>query len=629
MSDQSTDSSYGLVALATVIFDIDSGQRLDALYPSQGALSEDAERSVAHLALPHSNKQNEGDTQFVVRFRTDCSSNEFLYGFVLFRQERDGTRSRGYLQRAFVMVSDRPYIDLYDRALRIAGPLVFKAGNAVLEPLFGNILQWPSPRFNKLLTLPLAGTFISCIVPKLIDYSKLDQTPSGDVYRQSPSGSPHFFGDLDEPLHDNKKDDLSDVDPQDGKEMVIAPDVSYLDRNEHEHGESSVNPDTQASSRPPSPSFGDVLLTKRNDPSSPFESIGLYSSFMGVENALWFLWQMMITGESLLILSPHSRTCSQATLALTSIIAPLEFRGDFRPYYALYENDFDEIAARQSNGVSNPGKMTVIGTTNPFFMKSFKKWPNAMVFPFLQTAAHSSGKSFRGGIRSIRLKGKAELDTVEDRDHAVLMRRKPRYVRPDNAVLSQLIPASQSKANGGGDEEPHIAINNAILRRHFRKLTKGFLRPFEVYFGVWAPSGTNSNLYASVDKLLKPFDIKSFLHSIRPNELPPQIRRSKWRALYTAFIRSPHFEPWFHYRRSRCKHQFNETLRSLRKTVTPSMLLTSPSGGQLPLEECKQLQNEIEATLVHERTNAQDAIDIDIVEQHLLAVKQRIEDLTS
>ncbi|GLE07529.1 hypothetical protein PINS_up017959 [Pythium insidiosum] len=234
MSDQSTDSSYGLVALATVIFDIDSGQRLDALYPSQGALSEDAERSVAHLALPHSNKQNEGDTQFVVRFRTDCSSNEFLYGFVLFRKN---VMARGLV------------------ALRIAGPLVFKAGNAVLEPLFGNILQWPSPRFNKLLTLPLAGTFISCIVPKLIDYSKLDQTPSGDVYRQSPSGSPHFFGDLDEPLHDNKKDDLSDVDPQDGKEMVIAPDVSYLDRNEHEHGESLVNPDTQAPSRPPIPIF--------------------------------------------------------------------------------------------------------------------------------------------------------------------------------------------------------------------------------------------------------------------------------------------------------------------------------------------------------------------------------------
>lgn len=62
-------SAYGLMALATVVFDIDSGQRLDALYPPACRLSEDAKKSIAHLALPHSNNQEEGDTQFTVRFR--------------------------------------------------------------------------------------------------------------------------------------------------------------------------------------------------------------------------------------------------------------------------------------------------------------------------------------------------------------------------------------------------------------------------------------------------------------------------------------------------------------------------------------------------------------------------------
>lgn len=66
--DEATNA-YGLRALATVVFDIDSGQRLDALYPPTCKLGDDAKKSIAHLALPHSNNQDEGDTQFTVRFR--------------------------------------------------------------------------------------------------------------------------------------------------------------------------------------------------------------------------------------------------------------------------------------------------------------------------------------------------------------------------------------------------------------------------------------------------------------------------------------------------------------------------------------------------------------------------------
>lgn len=67
--DQDLASTYGLRALATVVFDIDSGQKLDALHPSTCGLSEAAKTSLAHLSLPHCNNQDEGDTQFIVRFR--------------------------------------------------------------------------------------------------------------------------------------------------------------------------------------------------------------------------------------------------------------------------------------------------------------------------------------------------------------------------------------------------------------------------------------------------------------------------------------------------------------------------------------------------------------------------------
>ncbi|RLN84993.1 hypothetical protein BBJ28_00003095 [Nothophytophthora sp. Chile5] len=143
---QRLTATYGLRALATVVFDIDSGQKLDALYPPTCGLSEAAKTSLAHLALPHSNNQDEGDTQFTVRFR-DASDesvalSDLLFGFVLFRQQKDASRTRGYFQKALVLVSAKPYVDLYDRVLRVIGPLFFTAGPQALDAVYNNINAW-------------------------------------------------------------------------------------------------------------------------------------------------------------------------------------------------------------------------------------------------------------------------------------------------------------------------------------------------------------------------------------------------------------------------------------------------------------------------------------------------------
>jgi hypothetical protein len=71
-----------------------------------------------------------------------CRDAAFLYGFVLFRQQRDASRMRGYLQKALVLVSEKPYVDLYDRVLRVAGPLFFTAGAQVLQALYDGIYRW-------------------------------------------------------------------------------------------------------------------------------------------------------------------------------------------------------------------------------------------------------------------------------------------------------------------------------------------------------------------------------------------------------------------------------------------------------------------------------------------------------
>lgn len=100
---------------------------------------------------------------------------------------------------------------------------------------------------------------------------------------------------------------------------------------------------------------------------------------------------------------------------------------------------------------------------------------------------------------------------------------------------------------------------------------------------------------------------------------------SKWKLLYTGFVRSPHFAPWFSYRRERCVHHFAHTMRSLRVGVSSSTLLKSACGKELPREQCEQLRKEIESALKLEK--AREPVDdeqVRVIEVHLKAVRKRL-----
>lgn len=97
--------------------------------------------------------------------------------------------------------------------------------------------------------------------------------------------------------------------------------------------------------------------------------------------------------------------------------------------------------------------------------------------------------------------------------------------------------------------------------------------------------------------------------------------------MYLGFIRSPHFEPWFAYRRQRCIHHFANTLRSVREGVDSGMLLKAPYGEAIPVDQCEELQKEIEVALDAEKSRLDaDQKLIETMEGHLSAVKQRLGD---
>jgi hypothetical protein len=70
------------------------------------------------------------------------------------------------------------------------------------------------------------------------------------------------------------------------------------------------------------------------------EDINIYSIFKNNIDFLIKLWELLILGESILIITPFPKVSCEAVLSCISIISPLFYAGDFRPYFTVHNSDF-------------------------------------------------------------------------------------------------------------------------------------------------------------------------------------------------------------------------------------------------------------------------------------------------
>ena len=68
---------------------------------------------------------------------------------------------------------------------------------------------------------------------------------------------------------------------------------------------------------------------------------------------------------------------SSAVLALISLISPLTYLGDYRPYFTIFDPDFKKY---QRACDSKTLTSCILGATNPFFLKAYSRWPNVLNF---------------------------------------------------------------------------------------------------------------------------------------------------------------------------------------------------------------------------------------------------------
>lgn len=98
------------------------------------------------------------------------------------------------------------------------------------------------------------------------------------------------------------------------------------------------------------------------------DDYSLYTVFSGILDKLWVLWELILLGEPIVVMTNSPDVCSSAVLNLISLVRPvsgysilcltyqLHYMGDFRPYFTIHDPEFHKFSEMFKNisyGVRN------------------------------------------------------------------------------------------------------------------------------------------------------------------------------------------------------------------------------------------------------------------------------------
>ena len=298
-------------------------------------------------------------------------------------------------------------------------------------------------------------------------------------------------------------------------------------------------------------SMAPFLPTNQSIPQGLFHDSDLFGIFRGLLLQLWVLWELLLIGEPILIIAPTPPQCCEAVAGLVSLVAPLLYSVDFRPYFTIHDPEFARLNSLQEGDIFPP---VILGVTNLFFLKALRTVPHVISVgspspnsnrPVL--AARSSAGRFptrpeglglqqfslrkfspSNLLSAVKLRREGPLCLMTEHKEAIWSTYAA-TTKPDTSILNRLIDAGMSLRV----EESMSVVNNEILRRHFLELTTNFLAPFGPYFRVVTPL-EGSSPFADPPPLT-PFNADEFLGNLSsrgPGKFLSKRMRSNWLDLY-------------------------------------------------------------------------------------------------
>ncbi|XP_077025377.1 protein DENND6B isoform X7 [Tamandua tetradactyla] len=485
--------SAWLECVCVVTFDLELGQALELVYPSDSRLTDKEKSSICYLSFPDSHSGGLGDTQFSFRIRQSGGQrgpwpaedqlynraapeslqreSAHYFGYVYFRQVKDSSVKRGYFQKSLVLVSRLPFVRLFQALLSIIAPEYFDKLVPCLEAVCSEIDQWPAPAPGKTLNLPVMGVVVQVYVPSRAD-----------------------------------KLEASALKPCSLEKLLPAP----------------------------------MVLASIHEPD-------LFRCFQPVLMHVQMLWELVLLGEPLVVLAPSPAVSSEIVLALTSLLQPLRFCSDYRPYFTVHDSEFKELMTRTR------------APTGPTFSEWGSPECQVRLAGASPTLSHEGRWQLPGGTaalsptwhvvgdfpKQVKLKKPSRLKTLDTKPG--LYTSYSAHLSRDKALLKRLLKGVQR-------QRPSDTLS-ALLRRHLLELTQSFLFPLEHYMTSLMPLRRSVEPWKSPPQI-RPFLQDDFLRSLE--HAGPGLTciiKGDWLGLYRRFFKSPHFDGWYRQRHKEMAQQ--------------------------------------------------------------------------
>ncbi len=188
-----------------------------------------------------------------------------------------------------------------------------------------------------------------------------------------------------------------------------------------------------------------------------FENLSLY-----YVSKIWNLWELVITETPLIVQTDSPSQCSQIVFLLSSLIFPLKYCGDIRPYFTIYDSDYKDYRDHENIKSSH---CPILGVINPIVIKTLS---NCAV-------RHFGDIFFKENNMENQTK-KLQNDSLNEEFVFIPNFKKKFVLSPNKALIKSFLDYILEEKNESLDKL------NIYLRMYLIELNNDFMRTFEEYF---------------------------------------------------------------------------------------------------------------------------------------------------
>jgi len=194
--------------------------------------------------------------------------------------------------------------------------------------------------------------------------------------------------------------------------------------------------------------------------------------------------------QPMAVLASSPTLCANTVQALVSLIHPLKYASDFRPFFTIHDSEFKHYTTK-----TQAPPQVILGVTNPFFSKMLEHWPHVV------RVGDQGGTDETKTVPRSRSPGDAT-----DSKPGLHSKYKP-FLHRDK-TFARLIVASKTPPG----KRP-MEVQNMMIKKHALELTTSFIIPLERYLASLMPLKRDVSPWRPPPQL-KPFNVEQFLKGI-------------------------------------------------------------------------------------------------------------------